>query len=71
MFLGAMYLLGEGVGRDLAQAYAWCDIAQSSGAMDALGCRDEAARQMTPSQVEAANKLTAEWYGRGPRPEGR
>lgn len=71
MFLGALYLYGDGVPRDLVKAYAWCEISQSSGASGGLGCRDQAARLMSDEQIAAAIKLTADWYGSGPRAETR
>ena len=64
LFVGSLYLFGDGVPRDLVKAYAWCEISQSSGAAGGLECRDEAQRRMSPDEVAAAIKITADWYAR-------
>ena len=64
LFVGSLYLFGDGVQRDLVKAYACCEISQSSGDAGGLDCRDEAQRRMSPDEVAAAIKITADWYAR-------
>jgi TPR repeat protein len=63
-FLGTMYFYGDGVGRDLVQAFAWCELAQANGAPDALECREAAGRHMTAAEVTESFRLVADWFGR-------
>ncbi len=57
--LAARYAYGEGVPQDLVQAYMWYNLAAvnspSAGAL-----RDALAKQMTPSQIEEAERLARE-----------
>ena len=52
----------RGVSRDLAQAYAWCDIALSNGYTQGLSCRDAVERKMTPDEEHRATEITAEFF---------
>ena len=58
--LGVMYDNGRGVLRDYFRAHMWLNIAASSGDTDAVTNRDIVAKQMTPSQLETAQKLARE-----------
>ena len=58
--LGMMYALGKGVPLDNVYAYMWVNIAASSGDKDAAEVRDAVAKQMTPADISAAQKLTRE-----------
>lgn len=65
--LGVMYVNGEGVPQDYAQAYAWFNIAEANVPADDTGWharlnrfRNEIAGEMTPAQIEEAQKLTRE-----------
>ena len=58
--LGVMYDNGQGVPQDDFYAYMWWNIAASSGDKDAIHNRDIVAKEMTPSQLETAQKLARE-----------
>ncbi|MCH7775994.1 MAG: sel1 repeat family protein, partial [Gemmatimonadetes bacterium] len=64
--LGIMYFIGEGMLRDLTQAYMWYDLASSrfppGAAHDgAVRNRDFVAKHMTPAQIAEAQRLAREW----------
>jgi TPR repeat protein len=52
-----MYANGQGVPLDNVQAYAWFDLAASSGDAEAAAKRDALAANMTPAQIAEAQKL--------------
>jgi len=58
--LGGMYGKGRGVLQDNIYAHMWVHIAASSGDTDASSYRDEIAKEMTPAQIEKAEKLARE-----------
>ena len=59
--LGLMYARGEGVPQDNIYAHMWYNIAAISGkSKNASKNRDNIAKQMTPSQLETAQKLARE-----------
>ena len=58
--LGVMYALGRGVIQDNLYAHMWWNIAASLGEEDARKGRDMIAEQMTPAQIEEAQKLARE-----------
>jgi len=59
--LGVMFYKGEGVIQDIVYAHMWLNIAASSGnTIPASKNRDIVAKQMTPSQLETAQKLARE-----------
>jgi hypothetical protein len=58
--LGAMYAFGRGVPKDYMKAYKWGELAAAKGYGRAARLRDMVAAMMTPSQVEAAQKLARE-----------
>ena len=62
--LGLMYLQGKGVVRDDIQAYAWYNLSASQGLEGARDIRDSIHKQMTPSQIVEAQKLSHELYDR-------
>ena len=62
--LGYMYANGKGVPQDYIRAHMWYNFAASSGNKMATGNRDIIAKQMTPSQLEKAQKLTRECPGK-------
>jgi len=62
--LGWMYGTGRGVPQDFAHAYAWYSVAAAAGNDLARRNRDAVAAQMAPSQVEAAQRLSAEIFER-------
>ena len=58
--LRAMYVLGAGVIQDNVYAHMWGNIAASNGNEKGGKVRDIVATQMTPSQLEKAQKLARE-----------
>jgi len=65
-YLGLMYLNGEGVAKDYIEAHKWYNLAASrfSPGDDqkvARKDRDLAEGQMTPAEIEEAQKLAREW----------
>ncbi|MEM7404960.1 MAG: SEL1-like repeat protein [Pseudomonadota bacterium] len=68
-FMGLMYDTGKGVPSDYTQAYKWFDLAARQGDEDARYKRDRLARQMTPSQILAAERLAADFLGEAPPAE--
>lgn len=60
--LGFMYGTGRGVPQDFVQAYAWYNLASASGEDTARHNRDAVAGRMSPSQLEKAQKLSAELF---------
>jgi uncharacterized protein len=59
--LGVAYALGQGIPKDLVRAYMWFNIAAANGSKDAAKNRELAAQQMTPNQIEEAQRLSSEW----------
>ena len=59
--LGAMYSSGRGVEQDLIAAYMWFDLSVARGTQAAAGSRQTIARQLSPHQVEQAQRLAGEW----------
>ena len=58
--MGAMYGLGKGVIQDWVYAHMWGNLGASNGSEEGAKMRDLAAKQMTPSQLETAQKLARE-----------
>jgi uncharacterized protein len=59
--LGVMYGMGTGVLQDYVLSHMWFNIASISGeSKSASENRDIIAKQMTPSQIETAQKLARE-----------
>ncbi|QMU60843.1 MAG: hypothetical protein GKR92_03700 [Gammaproteobacteria bacterium] len=59
--LGKMYASGEGVPEDKLYAYMWVNAADIQGLGDSASeYKSELVKQMTPTQIEAAEKLYAE-----------
>jgi TPR repeat protein len=58
--LGVMYATGQGVIKDYVYAYMWGNIGSSNGNKNGGKLRDLAAKEMTPSQIETAQKLARE-----------
>ena len=55
-----MYALGDGVIQDNVYAHMWWNIAASSGHKNASKNRDIIAKEMTPAEISAAQKLARE-----------
>ena len=62
--LGLAYLLGKCVEKDLKQAYLWSDLAGEKGGDLAKRARDEAAKEMTPEQLDEARKMVRNRTGK-------
>jgi len=58
--LGGMYALGRGVLKDYVYAHMWGNIASSNGDEKGGRLRDTVAKQMTPADISAAQKLARE-----------
>ena len=62
--LGFMYDNGQGVTQDYKSAHMWYNIAAANGNSDAVKNRDNAAKKMTPSQIEKAQDMAREWMAK-------
>jgi TPR repeat protein len=62
--LGVKFLLGDGVPRDYVQAYFWLNLAAANGNEFAKTNRNELEHQMTPSQIETAQKMSTDSWSR-------
>lgn len=58
--LGALQVVGLGLPKDSVQAYAWMNLAASSGDPDVLALRDNLASQLTPEQLTVGEALSRE-----------
>ncbi len=63
--LGLMYERGDGVPQDYVQAYMWYNLGAANGAKRGAALRDALAKQMTPDQIDEAQKLAREWKPKG------
>ena len=59
--IAIMYDEGQGVPRNIIQAYKWYSLAATSGDKSAPLLRDRTAQQMTPAQITKAQALANEW----------
>lgn len=55
--LGMLYRTGEGIAKDLVQAYSWLDLAASRGQIEAQKERELLDGELTQSQINEAIKL--------------
>jgi TPR repeat protein len=62
--IGRMYVRGEGVRRDLPEAYKWFTIAISNGRAEGERARQAIARSMTPAQMAEGLRRAEEWRQR-------
>jgi len=51
---GLIYQRGKAVRRSAAEAYMWCDLAMNGGYPNSVYCRDGAARELSPAQIQKA-----------------
>ena len=58
--LGVKYAFGMGVLKDYVRAHMWGNLAASNGSENGGKLRDALAKEMTPSQLETAQKLARE-----------
>jgi hypothetical protein len=62
-----MYKYGQGVpSKDLVQEYKWVGIAVKQGQMVQLQHNQTVTSQMTPIQIEQAEKLIEDWKPKKP-----
>ena len=59
--LGVMYSKGRGVPQDYVQAHMWVNLAAAQGNEQAQKTRDRLPKQMTPAQMDEAQRLAREW----------
>jgi len=60
--IGELYELGTGVPQDYVLAYMWFSLVASRGSRPyAIRGRDRVAQQMTPDQIDQAERLAREW----------
>ena len=57
--LGGYYYFGDGVAKDVVEAYAWWNLASATD-KDAAKYRDSMEKKMSPQQVADAQKRTRE-----------
>lgn len=62
--IGRMYARGEGVRRDLAEAYMWFTVAGRSGRAESERARRTIAQSMTPTQMAEGLRRAEEWRQR-------
>lgn len=60
VLLGTIYARGTGVPRDLVRAYAWLRLAVAQKHPNAALLLDDVAGLMTPEQIEAGRRMSAE-----------
>ncbi len=58
--LGIMYANGWSVPKDNELAYMWANLGASNGDNDGVELRDDIEKEMTPEQIENAQKLSRE-----------
>ena len=59
--LGLMYADGLGVLQDHVSAYMWWNLAGSKGDKDAVTNKNTVEKDMTPQQIEEAQRLARNW----------
>jgi hypothetical protein len=59
--LGVYYAFGYGVPKNLVLAYKWFNLAGSKGIKDSQRDREIVAKEMTPFQIQEAQRLSSEW----------
>lgn len=60
-FLSIMYFEGQGIRQDFRLAYMWGELALGAGYAPALNLRDQAAQDMAPAEIDAAESLVMQW----------
>ena len=59
--LGLRYSQGQGVPKNIVQAYMWWSLAAAKGDEDARKARDKFAKSMIPADLSEAQRLAREW----------
>jgi TPR repeat protein len=68
--LGVMFAQGRGIPQDYVSAYKWFELAAGRGDQTAVTDRDIIAPQMTPIQIDVAQKMAREWKAKPERQPG-
>ena len=66
--LGVMYYFAEGVPKDHVLSYKWFNLSAAQGNKSSAGLRDVLATEMTPSQIQKAQKLAVEFKPKKEKP---
>lgn len=66
--MGRLYSEGRGIDRDFIHAYAWYSLSAANGYGPAATARDTLASTLTPSQLQSAEVLAAQWSGSSAAP---
>ncbi|MNC76241.1 Sel1 repeat protein [compost metagenome] len=64
--LGMMYASGQGVPKDVKQAYAWFSVAAANGSGKAAEWRDAVAKELPPAALAAAQALAGRYFEQYP-----
>ncbi len=67
--LGGMYTLGRGVPQDFVLSHMWLNLAAALGDEQARTLRDKLAKQLTPAQLDDAQRLAREWKAKSEQTE--
>ena len=59
--LAICYMKGQGVSRDVVQAYKWFYLASARGYAEPRKILPELVKSMTPDQIAEAQTLAREW----------
>jgi uncharacterized protein len=59
--LGRLYAQGEGVRRDLSEAYKWFYLARIAGRGEGTAALNKIAPTMTPAQMAEGERRAAQW----------
>jgi TPR repeat protein len=59
--LGELYAKGEGVPRDIKEAYYWLQLSTNHGNKDYIATRDEIGTQLTSQDIEEIKQRTRQW----------
>ncbi len=63
---GLMYMMGDGVPRDLVMSYMWLNLAAAQGDENAREARYVTEHQMTSEQIAEAQRLSREFKVKSP-----
>ena len=67
-YLGEMYQNGHGVPQDNVLSHKWFNLAAAQEVKGATRLRDDLAKQMTPSQIQEAQRLAIEFKPKKEKP---
>ena len=67
--VGLSYASGKGVSQDFVLAYKWVHLAAAQGVKGARVYRDILAKEMTPSQIQEAQRLAKNFKSKKEKPK--